>query len=209
MPLFDFPPAGAGNDIGSLLSQFVGAGVSVYNARLAAQQAKRMTRGGVAQQPGWGGSSASGWAPAISAGGSGPINMAPLFSDEEVRGGIRGVFGLGPDEIEGEYSVVNTRTGAVREKRARTHPADVTVTGTDGKTYRYKSEGRALLSTLDMSGYRKVCRVAHELLGGPKPKATRRAKRRKGCKPKRRKVACRTLTPKQLAAGFGGAQYRR
>lgn len=95
-----------------------------------------------------------------------------------------------------------------RPRRPPTHPARTALVGRDGRSYEYRSIGRALLSTLDMSGYRKVCRVAHELLGGPKPKMSSR-RRCKTRKRKSKRCGPTNLSPAQLAAGFGGKRYRR
>jgi len=229
MSLFDFPSSGV-NDLGSLLSSFAGAASNVYVARLQAQQQRRATRGGrLTQAPGWGGGGGAGeWAPSLGGLGGGVVNMppgamslstpadsvftgeggdfwGPLWGDSPV--GVPGsvIPGEGGTMAPGTYY---DRCGRLRQRKPPTHPGSMMVQGTDGKTYEYKSIGRALLSTLDMAGYRKVCSVAHRVLGGAKP-ATSRRRRKAKRSGKRRKVACKTLTPKQLAAGFGGAQYRR
>jgi hypothetical protein len=91
--------------------------------------------------------------------------------------------------------------------RPPTHPSKLDIVGSDGKTYTYVARGNPVLFRADISGVKRVQRVAAlcaSALGG-RPTRKRSAKRRGR---KRRKVSCRTLSPKQLAAGFGGKQYR-
>jgi hypothetical protein len=157
---------------------------------------------------------------------------------EEVFGG-ESIFGTrtpyqvyldlqGRPETDAE---IERATGRPISLRGKTHPGKTFITGTDGRVYEYRSAGQAVLTTLDMTGYRKVCRVASALTGGGtttrrtrKKTRGRRSRRRMlgmlghapgcGCascaSPKRRRRASsRKLSPKQLAAGFGGKRYRK
>jgi len=208
MSLFD----GVTLNGGGIFEQLAQGALEIYKGRLSNQAMKRAMRGGKsipAQVPGWGGGGGM-----LGLAGVGQGGIIDVLIGENNQGGQTqvGPFQSG-QTIEGEYSTVDPVTGEVRMKRLPSHPATVEIVGTDGKNYRYRSEGRALLSTLDMSGYRKVCRVAHELLGNlggatPKRRARTYRKGKKICRTKPRKVSCRTLSPKQLAAGFGGKQYR-
>jgi hypothetical protein len=79
----------------------------------------------------------------------------------------------------------------------------------DGRVKTYVPQGNPILFTSDISAVKRVQRVAATCAGallGTAPK--RRTKKKRRGRARRRKVACRTLTPKQLAAGFGGKRYR-
>lgn len=89
-------------------------------------------------------------------------------------------------------------------------PHQLVVRGIRGTDVYYINRGRPVLFSADIAGVKRVQRVAAICANALLGKATRRAsgrRRKKGSR--RRKVACRTLTPKQLAAGFGGRAYRK
>lgn len=214
---------------GSLLDKVITVGLDYHKSRLVAQQNKRAARGGkLAQQVGWGGMTMGGPA----------MGFADVMIGETIQGGDTqiGPFdysSVAEAQAAGEFGNVvggsSSSAGARYDRCGRMIPAgfrmnqcgdlipvkpraptSIEVPGPDGQMVTYLNRGRAVLFAQDLSAVKRVQRVAAScsaaLSKSPTKRRSSRSKKRgrKG----RRKVGCRTLSAKQLAAGFGGAQYR-
>jgi hypothetical protein len=105
-------------------------------------------------------------------------------------------------------NVVSGGSSTARRRMPANCPAKLEVPGINGRPCTYVYQGAPILFSKDISAVKRVQRVASICAGALLGKATTR-RRKKKKRAGRRRVACRTLTPKQLAAGFGGKRFKR
>lgn len=222
MGIFDYPGSGGGSPSpwAGVLGE-LGQGIGAIFAQKTAQKAqKKMAKQAASYGMGWGENLPSVFRSKL------PIPRGPSDAWQDAfNKRSDNYYGVTPyqDPTPGPWSLEDPRSrdGGPRRIREPHAPSRLEIPDPSGKLRTYKLEGRCLVSTTDLSTVKRVSSVLGQLRSAleGRPTGKRRARRcytksgrvRKPRKSgsKRRRVSARVLSPKQLAAGFGGSAYRR
>jgi hypothetical protein len=234
MGFFDFPSASGG---GGLLGEVAKGAAQVYGSLAMAKAQKRAGKAqarDLSQAVGWGGRTGQssrydslGLAGAPVPYGRAPAGTEPGIFGQGVSDWLRQNLPAGPwdigggdtyekptpyyDPTPGPWAVDDPRSqDARRTRRGPVAPSIIRTTDASGRCLEYRKRGHALITSDELAIIKRAGSTLATLRDALDGKKAPKRRRKCGAKKKRRsKRACRTLSPAQLAAGFGGAAYRR
>jgi len=114
------------------------------------------------------------------------------------------------DPTPGPWAGDDPRSQDAYRRRAPSAPSIIRATDAQGRCIEYRKRGRAIITTDELAIVKRAGNTLATLRAALDGKKA--PKRRRACGRKKKKKGCRrrgTLSPAQLAAGFGGRAYRR